>query len=228
MPQAAPEPPAPDPAEGGSAVPEEAHARGTEEFSRVIAFSDGIFAIAMTLLVVEVAVPALSDAESVRELADKLNEMSEQIVSFFISFAVIGRYWLAHHSFIGELARMDTGLIFRNLVYLAFIAFVPFPTALLGDYFYNPLAVSIYAVVIAVVSGLEVWMFRHAYRNNLLRTPPTAESYRWDMLQSLAPVAFFLVSVPLAFWSSVAAVVAWWLVGPFEAIVSRRRRALGQ
>lgn len=133
------EPTTPDPAEVGSIVSEEKHARGSEEFSRVIAFSDGIFAIAMTLLVVEVAVPTLQDANSIRELADQLNDMSEQIVSFFISFAVIGRYWLAHHSFVADLARMDSGLIFRNLVYLALIAFVPFPTALLGDYFYNPL-----------------------------------------------------------------------------------------
>lgn len=222
------EPATPDPAESGSAVAAEDHARGTEEFSRVIAFSDGIFAIAMTLLVVEVAVPTLQDADSIRELADQLNEMSEQIISFFISFAVIGRYWLAHHSFVADLARIDSGLIFRNLVYLALIAFVPFPTALLGDYFYNPLAVSLYAVVIAIVSGLEVVMFRHAYHRGLLRKKPSAESYRWDLLQSLAPVAFFLVSVPFAFWSPYAAVVCWWLVGPFEAYVTRRRRALGQ
>jgi|HigsolmetaAR201D_1030396.scaffolds.fasta_scaffold08373_2 uncharacterized membrane protein len=216
-----------DPAARGAAAPPRTHDRGTDEFTRVVAFSDAIFAIAMTLLVVEVAVPALTDADSIRELAEKLNEMSEQIISFFISFAVIGRYWLAHHTFIGSLARMDTGVILWNLVYLAIIAFMPFPTALLGDYFYNPLAVSIYAVVIAVASGLEVVMFQHAYKRDLLSQPPTRRAYRWDLLQSMAPVAFFLISVPLAFWSSFAAVVAWWLIGPFEALADRRRRTLG-
>lgn len=201
------------------------HARGSEEFGRVLAFSDGIFAIAMTLLVVGITVPALSDGTSVKELAERLDDMSQEIISFFVSFAVIGRYWLAHHSFVAMLARMDRGFISLNIIYLAFIAFLPFPTALLGDYFDNPLSVSIYAVIIAIVSGLEVVMYRHVYRRDLLREPMSPETYRWDVLQALAPVGFFLISVPVAFWSSVAAVVCWFLTGPFEAITGRYRPA---
>jgi uncharacterized membrane protein len=155
--------------------------RGTEEFSRVLAFSDGVFAIAMTLLVVGIAVPTLGDADSVGELADALNDLTPSFVSFFISFAVIGRYWAARHEFVGLLEWMDRRTIAINLVYLAFIAFLPFPTALLGNYFENPLSVALYAFIVAIVSGLEVVSLRHSQCCGLMRhrpaQPPKADAW---------------------------------------------------
>jgi uncharacterized membrane protein len=195
--------------------------RGSEEFGRVLAFSDGLFAIAMTLLVVAIAVPTLTDTASVHELAEALNDRTSEFVSFFISFAVIGRYWVAHHQFIGRLRTMDGGLIALNLVYLAFIAFLPFPTDLLGTYFENPLSVAIYAVNVAIVSGLEVVLFRHAYRHGLLSERLPEEVYRWGAIQSASPVIFFLISVPVAFASTGLAVACWFLGLPF-AIISAR------
>ena len=120
-----------------------AYERGSDEFSRVLAFSDVVFAIAMTLLVVGIALPTISDVDSVSELADALGDQEAAFISFFISFAVIGRSWMAHHQFVARLRAIDGGLISINLVYLAFIAFLPFPTDLIGTYFENPLSVSI-------------------------------------------------------------------------------------
>jgi uncharacterized membrane protein len=99
--------------------------RDSVEFARVLAFSDGLFAIAMTLLIVAVAVPHISPEDSVHELAQALNDLGPALISFFISFAVIGRYWLAHHLFISLLGAMDKGFIGLNLIYLAFIASFP-------------------------------------------------------------------------------------------------------
>jgi uncharacterized membrane protein len=200
--------------------------RGSEEFSRVLAFSDGLFAIAMTLLIVAVAVPNLSDADSISELASDLNDKTSEFVSFFISFAVIGRYWIAHHQFFARLDSMDGGLISINLVYLAFIAFLPFPTDLLGTYFENPLSVAIYAVSVAIVSGLEVVLFRHAHRRGMLREQLPEDVYRWGVLQSASPVLFFLLSVPVAFVSTGLAVAFWFLGIPF-AIISDRWKPAG-
>ena len=197
--------------------------RGTEEFSRVLAFSDGLFAIAMTLLVVGIAVPTLQhgDKDSVQALLDALGDRVPDFVSFFISFAVIGRYWAAHHEFFGLLARIDTRLIATNLVYLAFIAFLPFPTGLLGSLFENPLSVAFYAVMVAIVSGLEVVLFRQAQRRDLLRRKVPENVYRWGVIQSLSPVIFFLLSVPVAFLSTGLAVAAWFLAIPFQAVTNR-------
>jgi uncharacterized membrane protein len=197
--------------------------RGSDEFSRVLAFSDGLFAIAMTLLVVGIAVPTLHGVpkDSVHELAKALNDRAPDVTSFFISFAVIGRYWAAHHEFIGLLARIDTRFIATNLLYLAFIAFLPFPTALLGTLFENPLSVAFYAVVVALVSGMEVVMFRQAQRRDLLRRRVPDAVYRWGVSQSLSPVAFFVLSVPVAFLNTTLAVMTWFLVIPFQMVTRR-------
>ena len=199
--------------------------RGGEEFSRVLAFSDGLFAIAMTLLVVGIAVPTLSSPGDERELWDALRELDSAYISFFISFAVIGRYWIAHHQFFRLLRELDYGLIWLNMVYLAFVAFLPFPTALLGTYFENPLSVAVYAVSIALVSGLEVLLLRHAHRHRLLERHPPNDVYRWGVLASSLPVLFFIGSIPLAFLSTTLAVLLWFGAVPLHAVMGRWRPA---
>ena len=201
--------------------PRSAYPRDSVEFNRVLAFSDGVFAIAMTLLVVGIVVPKLTDGSDVGELADALNDLTSNLVSFFISFAVIGRYWLAHHEFFGLLSRIDQGAISLNLVYLAFIAFLPFPTALLGTYFENPLSVVIYAAAVGIISGMEVVAFRHAYRAGLLERAISPQVYRWGVLNSLSPVGFFILSMPIAFVSTTLAVVSWFLVMPWALFIQR-------
>ncbi len=196
--------------------------RDSAEFGRVLAFSDGLFAIAMTLLIVAVGVPHLSDEGSVHELADSLNDLLPAFTSFFISFAVIGRYWLAHHQFISLLRAMNRSFVTLNLVYLAFIAFLPFPTALLGELFSNPLSVVIYAINVGIVSGMEVVLFRNAYRNDLLERMPTPEVYRFGVIASLSPVFFFVISIPIAFVSTTLAVAVWFLTVPLGTVLERR------
>lgn len=198
-----------------------AYGRHSIEFGRALTFSDGLFAIAMTLLVVSISVPMISDGDEIGSLADALNDRSAEFISFFIGFAVIGRYWLAHHQFFALLGRMDQGLIGLNLVYLAFVAFLPFPTALLGEYFENPLSIVIYAANVAVVSGMEVVLFRHAYRRRLLARPITPQVYRWGVGNSLAPVLFFAVSIPVAFVGTGYAVGVWLLGIPVGALANR-------
>jgi uncharacterized membrane protein len=195
--------------------------RNSVEFARVLSFNDGLFAIAMTLLIVSIAVPTISDTNSVGDLGDALNDLSANFISFFISFAVIGRYWLAHHQFVSRLRAMDQALISLNLVYLAFVAFLPFPTALLGEYFENPLSIVIYAVNVAIVSGMEVVLFSRAQNHDLLEQKLPGDVYRYGVAMSLAPVLFFLLSIPVAFVSTTLAACMWFLGIPFAAIAQR-------
>jgi uncharacterized membrane protein len=197
--------------------------RGSEEFNRVLAFSDGVFAIAMTLLVVAIGVPGLgAEGSDEGALLDALDDLVPEIVSFCISFAVIGRYWLAHHQTFARLAAMDYGLVGLNLVYLAFIAFLPFPTALLGSYFENPVSVALYALMVGAVSGLEVVVFRHAHRRALFERAMPEHVFRWGVLASTLPVAFFWVAIPLAFVNTILAVAMWFAVVPVEVALDRR------
>jgi uncharacterized membrane protein len=202
-------------------APRRTYDRDSVEFARTLTFTDGLFAIAMTLLVVDLAVPTLTDTNSVHQLADQLDDDSAKFISFFISFAVIGRYWLAHHTYFSALARIDRALIGLNLVYLAFIAFLPFPTALLGEYFENPLSIAIYAVNVAIVSGMEVVLFGWAQKHDLLEKKLPRNVFRFGAAMSLAPVVFFLLSIPVAFLSTTLAVCCWFLGIPLAAVADR-------
>ncbi len=195
--------------------------RESVEFGRGLAFSDGLFAIAMTLLIVTVDVPSISEGGDIGRLADALEDLEPELISFFISFAVIGRYWLAHHQFFSLLDRADEGLLRLNLVYLAFVAFLPFPTALLGEYFENPLSITIYATNVAAVSGMEVVLFRHAHRRELFRRRLMPDVYRWGALMSLSPVLIVLASIPVAFLSTTVAALMWLLGIPLGIVAQR-------
>ena len=200
--------------------------RGTEEFSRTLALSDGVFAIAMTLLVITIALPSISDTRDAGDLLDALNDQSASVISFFISFAVIARYWTAHQAQFSMLARMDRRFVVLNLVYLAFIALLPFPTDVLGNYFENPISIVIYGTNVAIVSGMEVVLFRRAYRADLLTDEIPEDVYRWGVMASTSPVAFFLLSFPVAFLSTTVAVLMWFLMIPFGFLVLERRKPL--
>ena len=143
--------------------------RGTLEFERVAFFSDAIFAIALTLLVVGLDVPKISDEFSSRELWDALDDMWPQLLMFFISFAVLGSFWLGHHRHFSRLAAIDRRATGVNLVYLALIAFLPFPSGVLGEYADNSVAVILYASCIAAIASLSALVDRDRHPPRPLR-----------------------------------------------------------
>jgi uncharacterized membrane protein len=185
------------------------------EFDRVIFFSDAVFAIAMTLLVVGIGIPHVADAGLDQALRDKRQE----ILSFFVSFVVIGFYWLSHHEFVSHLRAVDRTFMKLNLLYLAAIAFVPFPTALAGVYDTHPVSIVLYAVTLGVASGMEAVLFWHAARADLLDLELSRAALRFNVIASLTPVAVFAASIPLAYVSTRWALLSWLLIIPLEMVV---------
>ena len=135
------------------------------EFDRVAFFSDAVFAIAMTLLVVGIGIPHVRASK----LDDALRAKDSEIFSFFLSFVVIGFFWLAHHRFFAQLGAVDHRFMQLNLFYLAAIAFMPFPTAVVGTNNNRPITIILYAVTLGVASLLEAVMLWYAQRAGLLR-----------------------------------------------------------
>lgn len=195
------------------------------EFDRVAFFTDAIFAIAMTLLIVDVGIPSLSDGSDTDVLARALDENLGAFVAFFIGFFILGGYWLAHHRMYTTLGSVDGPYVALNLLYLAFVAFLPFSTGLLGEYIDNPLAVSVFAANAAVVSSMEVVNFRYSWRNGLRRDELPAPVFRWFAALQALPVGLFLVSIPVAFVSTWAAIVVWFLAWPVQVAMDRFRPA---
>jgi uncharacterized membrane protein len=192
------------------------------EFDRVAFFSDAVFAIAMTLLVVGIGIPHVRASKIGEELGNKNNE----IFGFFLSFFVISLYWLAHHRFFSRLVAVDARFMKLNLVYLAGIAFMPFPTALVGYYGSGEAVVIVlYAVTLAIVSLLDAVMFWHAQRAGLLRKRLDDRAFRNTMIAALIPAAIFGVSVPIAILIDPGtALMTWILIFISEFLVGKYLR----
>lgn len=194
--------------------------RDTPEYNRVLAFTDGLFAIAMTLLVLDVRVPTDIPID---EVPAALWDLRWEVFSFFLSFTVIGFYWMAHHRLCSRLARIDRKFMRWNLVHLAFIAFLPFPTSLVGEHTPAPAAIAAYAINVALVSALDTWLFLLANRDGLHDPPLPREWIRFGLLARGAPVVIFLASVPVAWVDATLATWVWILAWPAEVIIERFR-----
>jgi TMEM175 potassium channel family protein len=173
--------------------------RETVEFARIVAFTDGVFAIAITLLVLSISVP---DDLTGDHLHHFLLDSWPQFFAYFLSFAVIGRFWISHHRYFSLLHDFDRGLLALNLAYLSFIVLIPFPTSLLGDYGDRTDAVVLYAGVIGTTSLLGWLLLRHAVRRGHTQADARRSRGLW-------PALVFYASIPIALVSPVAAQLAW-------------------
>jgi len=117
--------------------------------NRVEAFSDGIFAIIVTLLILEIKVPHLEHAASGRELAYAIAGLFPKFASWVISFVTLCIVWVNQHRLFEVFRSINIMFFWVNVNLLLWVCFVPFPTALIGDYPHNPLAVAFYKTVMA-------------------------------------------------------------------------------
>jgi len=117
--------------------------------NRVEAFSDGVFAIIVTLLILEIKVPDIQESGSVLALRDSLTALLPKFVSWVISFLTLCIVWMNHHRLFDMFKGINVGLFWLNVNLLLWVCFVPFPTALMGDYPHNPLAVAFYGAIMA-------------------------------------------------------------------------------
>ena len=124
--------------------------QGELRLNRTEAFSDGVFAIVVTLLVLELKVPILHDRASVSELDRRLVDLVPKFLSWLISFVIVCKFWLNHHHLLTFARHATYGMVWLNSIFLMGQAFIPFPTALMGEFPANPLAVSLFGTVMAV------------------------------------------------------------------------------
>ena len=164
------------------------------EFSRIVAFSDGVFAIAITLLVLNLGVGEHIPGD---ELWPELWAQRQDLFAYAISFAVIGRFWLVHHRFFGEVTGFDGRLIVLNLFYLAWIVLIPFSSQVLGDFGGETAAIVLYSVNLSGVVLAGILMFVDAERAGLTRA--TSEEAREGRRYGLQVASIFLASIPVAF-----------------------------
>jgi len=198
---------------------------GGLDFERIVFFSDAVFAIAITLLILEVKVPELDHVVSgEKSLGQEIWDNRRSIQSFLTSFIVLGFYWRAHHQVFRFVHRFDGNLIWLNLVFLLSIIWLPYPTAILGQ-FVDPeltqavgqsgqqLAVVLYAGSVTITGLLltALWMYA-TRRHRLVDHDLPARFIQYQTLRHLIPALLFLASIGLTFIDPVLTSGLWWVV----------------
>jgi len=188
------------------------------EFGRIVAFSDGVFAIAITLLVLNLTIDrGLSSGQ----LTDALLDNWDNLIAYGISFAVIGRFWIVHHRFFSEVRAFDSRLLGLNLLYLAWIVLIPFSSQVLGDYGGETPSVVLYSINLAGVVLVGLWMSVDARRHGL--TAIDDATHEENRIRSTYIAGIFLLSIPLGFLAPRAAPYLWLLLflDPSARLVTR-------
>ena len=188
--------------------------------SRLEAFSDGVFAIAITLLIIEVRVPHVEEGHS---LADALGDQWAQYVAYAISFTVIGIIWLNHHHVLTEVARVTRRLALINLALLAAIAFLPFPTALLAEYVSvggdrSHVAAAVYTGAMFLTATCFFLLWRYIVRARLHDAALDAPALRWRTRRSAVGPVVYAAMLPLAFVSAPLVLAIHCVVGVFYTL----------
>ncbi len=195
---------------------------------RIEAFSDGVFSIAITLLILGVAVPELTPYQLANgELLSHLIALWPKLLSYLISFVLIGLFWYGHHIMFHFIKRSDRNLVLLNLLFLMLIAFFPFPAALLGEYGTDTVASVTYGLTLVVMGLAFSGMWKYAsYKNRLVEPnlpPRIVHVASWVVLT--APL-LYLVAVGLAFinprlslWFYLVVPVLYLIPSPIDELV---------
>jgi uncharacterized membrane protein len=181
---------------------------------RLEAFSDGVFAIVITLLILDIRIPPVPAGDLPAALAALL----PQCLTYVMSFLVVGLYWAVHHRVAHRVKLVDGPFVWLNLAWLLFVSVMPFPTSLLGRYPLSPLPIAIYGVnlIVANVTGFVVQLYM-ARRPELLHEPLPAGGVARLVPIYVVTNASYAAAIALAWvlpWASyvIYAVVLAWMI----------------
>ena len=192
---------------------------------RIESFSDGVFAIAITLLVLTIGQP-----RSYADLARELANLWPSIAAYMVSFSVIGIMWLNHHSIFGHFARVDRALAYINLALLMTVAFIPYPTGVFGEALRQGSGARPAAVAYSAVMALNayawtgLWLYAATRRRLLDTSFPEAQRATATLLFSVG-VAAYTVALGIAFINAYACLAFHALLAVYYALDPVSRRA---
>lgn len=188
-----------------------------ETTDRIEALSDGVFAIVLTLLVLQFEVPETAAADLPAALADQRS----LLFSYLVSFAVVGIYWIVHHNLFGHLVRHDRALLYLNLLFLLLVSFLPYPTELLGVYG-TAFTWTLYALNLTLVGLSLTAIWWYAFRRGFADETIDRRLGRALVLRGLIAPAVFVLSIGVAAAALPLAFLTPILIAPLQALWARR------
>ncbi len=139
-----------------------------QKIGRIEALSDGVFAIALTLLVLEIKVPPAEDAKTELDLLHSLSPLLPRLLSYFLSFMTMGIFWTGQALQLSYMERYDRNLNWNTLFFLLLVSLLPFTTAFLGDHVHFKIAIALYWLNILLLGVMLYLHWNYAYKNNFI------------------------------------------------------------
>ena len=169
------------------------------QIERLSFFSDGVFAIAITLLIIEIKVPVIEHASN-EDLIHSLSEMSLKFVGFLISFAIVGHYWSVHHRIFGYIKKYNAPLLWINLGFLCSVVLLPFSSGLLGEYssdlhLYVPYVVYVINIFLTGLMNCWLWLYISNPKKQFLTHTVSNARIRLGLYRSLIIPLVFVISL---------------------------------
>ena len=199
---------------------------------RLLALSDGVVAIALTLLVLQLRVPVLklvngASATSAPDLADKLRRDGDQFISYLVAFYVVARFWLGHHRLFRHLTGHSEGLAWWNFAFLMAITLVSFTSDLLGQYGSNPLAIDIFGLNLLLAGLTSLGTMAYAERAGLVRQGVDSGVFRAGQVRVASLSVAVVVSMAVAWVDTDAAKFCWLLIAVIPLMARRFLPSVG-
>src|SRR5262245_60221188 len=196
---------------------------------RVESFSDGVFAVAITLLVLNFKVTGLSPSE----LRSQVLGQWPHMLAYVLSFVIVGVYWVAHHTLFQFVARTSRALLWLNNLFLMTIVFLPFPAGLLGEYPSSRVSIVLYGCTLMAANTSATLAWVYASRASLLHPGIPVEFRRFAALLTFAPVLVYGLAVALSFFNPILplllfAAVPLFFIIPHRLVEGRVAKTLGQ
>jgi uncharacterized membrane protein len=195
---------------------------------RLVFFTDAVFAIAITLLVLEIKVPDLHGiGESDANLRAALFAQLPKMIGFAISFVVINAFWQGHHRMFRYVTHFSSSLLILNSYFLLFICFLPFPTGVFSEHPNLHTSFLLYGSTLAIAGLLQWNLWCHAASTKLLNPQMDPVAVKWIGRRTLVVPGAALLAVALSFWSLPFAGMAFGTIPLWVAIVNRFARKAG-
>lgn len=171
----------------------------TVSIPRLISFSDGVFAIAVTLLVFNLKVPRIPDNLVHERLPSVVWGMIPGFSTYIVSFLLVAIYWTFHHRMMNLMARIDTPFLWMNIYYLLAISFIPFPSALFGSYPHELFSFVFYICCMIAVNLASIIMVAYAsYKYRLIKKDLPLPIIKYLFFRLLAAIFVFVSAIPLS------------------------------
>ena len=196
------------------------------QIERLLFFSDAVIAIAMTLLIIEIKAPHITDNN---EIASSFNELIPKFISFFVGFIVIAIYWKAHHHLFGYVKKYTDKLIWMNLLFLLSIVLMPFSSAFYSENFNLNIPYAVYCINIMITGFLNCCLVRYisSEKANLSSVSGNHVWRRYYTLRSLVAPTVFLLSMLLSFYSAGLSRLCFILIFPLLYLLKRMMKEQG-